>query len=438
MSAPTPARVGTIGAGIQVEAGGFLKTEKQKQLLAKANSHRYFMAYGGSRSGKTTALVRNVFLRAAKVTSNHLIARFCYNHARTALGKQTIPWVRAHCFQGLPIRENKADGYYEIPAADGGTSIVWLGGTDDKDRMEKLLGFEYSTIYLNECSQVPWDAVPLLETRLAETSGLPHRFYFDCNPPPKGHWTHKVFIRGVYPDEERHGWDSSWIRCNPIDNAANLDEEYLRALRRLPKRQRQRFWEGLFISDVEGALWSDQMINLALAREAAPLRKTIVAVDPAVTNNTGSDECGIVVVSLDENGDGVVHEDLSGKMSTRAWAQKVVNACYAYEANYVVAEVNQGGDLVRDAIKNVDPTIKVVMVRAAKGKLARAEPVSELYEPDPLDGTTKVTHVKRLPKLETELTETVLDRVKASPNRLDALVWGLSHLMIRPRTRVHA
>lgn len=416
----------------------FLKTEKQRKALSLANRHEYFMAFGGSRSGKTVMLVRNIFIRALKKSSSHLICRSCYNHVRTSIGKQTIPFVLSSAFPGLEVGENKADGYYTIPSADGGESTVWLGGTDDKERMEKLLGFEYSTIYLNECSQIPFDAVPILQTRLAETSGLNLRMYFDCNPPSKQHWTYKVFEEGVYPDGEKHEWDVSKIRMNPSDNLVNLPADYIRRLEKLPKRQRQRFLDGLYLSDVEGALWSDEMVNLALAREPAELRKTIVAVDPAVTNNTGSDECGIVVCSLDENREGVVHEDFSAKLSTRTWAQRVVNAVRTYGANYVVAEVNQGGDLVEDAIRNIDRTVKVKKVRAAKGKFARAEPVAQLYEPDPHTGKTLVTHEKRLPKLEQELTETVFENVNASPNRLDALVWGLSYLMVEKKTRIGA
>jgi hypothetical protein len=407
----------------------FKKTAKQKELLDVANKHAFTMAYGGSRSGKTVAFVRNVFLRAIKRTSNHLICRSCYNHVKTAIGMQTAPFVLEKCFKGLGIKPNKADGYYTVPAADGGESIVWLGGTDDKERLEKLLGFEYSTIYLNECSQIPWDAVPILQTRLAETSGLSLRMYFDANPPNRKHWTFKVFERGLYPDDEPHEWDIGKVLLNPRDNLENLPPEYLRTLERLPKRQRQRFLDGLYLADIEGALWSDQMINMALAREPAPLRKTVVAVDPAVTNNKGSDECGIVICSLDEKKDGVVHEDLSVKTSTRKWARRAVNAYHVYDANCVVAEVNQGGDLVLDALKAVDPNVPVKMVRAAKGKLARAEPISEYYEPDPLTGDTRVTHEKRMPQLESELTETVFDDVQASPNRLDALVWGLTYLM---------
>lgn len=420
---------------INLEPKPFVKTSKQRELLDLANRHDYTLAYGGARSAKSVAYVRNIFVRATKKPSNHLIVRFCYNHVRTSIGMQTIPFVFGACFKDLAIKENKADGIYTVPCNVGGESIVWLGGTDDKARLDKLLGYEYSTVFANECSQIPFEAIAQLDTRLAETSGLSLKFYFDCNPPGKKHWTHKVFFEGVFPDDEAHGWDTAKIRLNPRDNAENLPAAYLVKLQKLPKRQRDRFWEGLYLSDIEGALWTDQMINVALAKEPADLRKTVIALDPAVTNNTGSDECGIVVCSLDENREGVVHDDLSGKMSTRDWAQRSVNAYHDYDANCIVAEVNQGGDLVEDVIHSMDPNVKVIKVRAAKGKLARAEPISHLYEPE----MEHVCHVKRMPKLETELTETVLDTVSASPNRLDALVWGLTYLMIgKTKIRVHA
>ena len=186
------------------------------------------------------------------------------------------------------------------------------------------------------------------------------------------------------------------------------------------------------MTDVEGALWTDRMMSAARLKDHAELKKTVIAVDPAVTNNPGSEECGIVPVRLDVEGEGVVHDDLSLKASTKTWAQRVVAAYHAYEANYVVAEKNNGGDLVRDAITAVDSGIKVVLVHASKGKFARAEPVSLLYEQG------KVSHPKELPELQSELTETVFDQVKKSPNRLDAMVWGLTELMVgKVKARYH-
>lgn len=414
----------------------FRLTDSQKELRTLTKHHDHVLAYGGARSAKSTCFVRNIFLRAMKKTSKHLMLRFRFNHANVSLGHETVPFVLKACFPGADIRHNKTMGYWSVPAADGGESEVWLGGTDNKDRMDKLLGSEYSSIFLNECSEIPFDAVPLLQTRLAETSGLKLRMYYDCNPTGKKHWTYQLFFEGKLPDGEVHGWDVANIQMNPGGNIANLPPEFLAALAKLPKRQRQRFLEGQFLADIEGALWTDQMVNMARASydPDVGLRRTVVAVDPSVSNNKGSDECGIVVVSKDVDHRAVVRADLSKKCSTKTWAQRVVNAYHTYEANEVVAEVNQGGDLVEQVIHNIDPNIKVVKVHAAVGKLARAEPVAMLYEPR----QEKVSHAKPFHELESELTETVFEDVAMSPNRLDALVWGVSHLMIgKMGVRVH-
>ena len=422
--------------GTDFDRPDFLKTESQVEQLELANAHTHTLAYGGARSAKSTGFVRNIFLRAMKKTSKHLMVRYRYNHANVSLGHETVPFVLSACFPNVAIKQNKSLGYWKVPADDGGTSEVWLGGTDNKDRMDKLLGSEYSTIFLNECSEIPFDAVPLLQTRLAESSGLKLRMYYDCNPTGKKSWIYQLFFHGMLPGDEPCSWDTAMIQMNPGGNLANLPAEFLRSLESLPYRQRQRFLEGEFLADIEGALWTDQMINMAHAKHDphVEFRKTIIAVDPAVTNNPKSDECGIVVISLDENRDAVVRADLTKKCSTRAWAQRVVTAYTAFGANEVIAEVNNGGDLVEDVIRNIDRNIRVKKVRAAVGKLARAEPVAMLYEPK----QERVAHASHFPELESELTETVFDeQLRQSPNRLDALVWGLSHLMIRKTMHVN-
>jgi phage terminase large subunit-like protein len=162
--------------------------------------------------------------------------------------------------------------------------------------------------------------------------------------------------------------------------------------------------------------------------------RTVVAVDPSVSANANSDACGIMVVSLDEEGNGIVEADYSGVMSTMAWATLAVKACRAYECDDIVIETNQGGTLCVDAIKNVPggSGIKVHMVHASKGKQARAQPVQCLYEQG------KIVHCDGLQELEEELTNWVPMGNMPSPNRLDALVWGLTHLMLRnTRKRIH-
>lgn len=337
-----------------------------------------------------------------------------------------MPKVLKMCFPNISVKENKSDWFITIKNRHGEDSQIWFGGIDDKERVEKILGNEYSTIYANECSQIAYEAITTLRTRLAENTPLTNKFYYDCNPPGKRHWTYQEFHEKLIPTtKEPSKLQSAFAIINPLDNIENLPDGYIRNLESLPKRERQRYLDGLFLSDIEGALWSEQMISDAKTMLHGELQETIVAVDPSVTDEEESDEAGIVVVSRDINNFGVVHEDLSGKMSTHQWAKRVANAWEKYNANYVIAETNQGGDLVVDAIKAINPLIRVIKVHASKGKKARAEPVAALYEQN------RVAHVKEFPALEGELTEWVPYESKFSPGRLDALVWGLTHLLVK-------
>lgn len=411
----------------------FKKTEKQIEACNLLNSVEHAMLYGGSRSGKTFITIRNIIIRAAKLPSRHLLTRFRFNHAKASLWYDTIPKVHELCFPDLPFHYNKADWFIEVPTRiSGKTSQLWLGGIDDKERVEKILGNEYSTILVNEASQVSYDAITTLRTRLAENSGLKLRMYYDMNPPVKKHWSYQEFIEKLIPKtQEKSILDSGYLLMNPRDNLANLPETYIKTLMALPLRQRKRFLDGLFLTDVEGALWTDEMISAAVTKEYGEIKQTVVALDPATTNNPGSDECGIVVCELDENNDGVIEGDYSGKMSTSNWAKRAVNLYHEKRANAIVAEVNQGGDLVEDVIKNIDRNVKVVKVHAAKGKFARAEPVSALYEQN------RVAHKEHFFDLEEEFTEWVPLDSSSSPNRLDAAVWGLTYLMVKTQPRVH-
>jgi len=416
------------------QAARFAKTEKQREHSRLMSLHEWVMAEGGARSGKTFNALRQEIVRGTKTPSRHLAGRSHLNHARQALGLDTIPKVFQLCFPDLPYEHNKSDNVFYFPTRKGGQSELWLAGVEDN--IDKVLGKEYSTIFLNECSLISWDAVETLTTRLAETSGLSLRFFFDQNPTVKTWWTYRTFHQGITPEREPLDYDTAVIRMNPKDNLANLDPKYVRMLERLPKRKRQRFLEGLYIDAIEGALWTDAMINLAKLREPNEIVETVVAVDPAVSHTKDSDECGIVVCSrdrpegagVDDFDGGIVHGDFSEKLSVDSWAHRVVDLYHQYGANCIVAEVNQGGDLVESVIKNVDPMIRVEKVRAAKSKFARAEPVAQLYEEEQL----RVTHLGDFVELEEELTTYVGRDARYSPNRLDALVWGLTYLLGEP------
>ena len=155
--------------------------------------------------------------------------------------------------------------------------------------------------------------------------------------------------------------------------------------------------------------------------EEKELSHIIVAVDPAVTSHEGSDETGIVVVGKDNLNQFYVLEDLSGRHSADEWGRIAIRAYYEWEADRIVAEVNNGGDLVERLIRTIDTNVPYRSVRASRGKMMRAEPVAALYE------QKRVHHIGHFAELENQMC-TYVGAVKPSPDRLDALVWGLAEL----------
>lgn len=181
------------------------------------------------------------------------------------------------------------------------------------------------------------------------------------------------------------------------------------------------------LEDIEGALWTSSMIESTRVQHAPPLSRIVVAVDPSVTSNPDSDECGIIVAGKTENDHAYILEDFSGIYSPDTWARKAVFAYEKYEANRMIAEVNQGGDLVENNIRTVSNTVSYKSVRAYKGKFLRAEPVAAMYEQG------RVHHVGTLSKLEDQLTGWNPTTGERSPDRLDALVYAVTELLIEKK-----
>jgi predicted phage terminase large subunit-like protein len=212
-----------------------------------------------------------------------------------------------------------------------------------------------------------------------------------------------------------------------FDNAANLSPEAMRVLREKyegTRLGRQELYAAL-LEDVPGALWKLDAI-LRIAEEDIRPTRVIVSIDPSGTNNTTSDEAGIVVTAVDKHRRGYVLEDASGRYSPNEWACKAIELYEKHSANLIVAEANFGADMVEHTLRTARPEGRHVpfrKVNASRGKRARAEPVAALYEQG------KVFHVGVFPKLEEEMTTwDASDPSARSPNRVDALVWGLTEL----------
>jgi PBSX family phage terminase large subunit len=397
------------------------QTEAVKVLKGPA---RRIMLVGGSRSGKTFLLLRSTMIRALKEEgSQHCIGRLRFNHAISSIAYQTMPMVLARSFPKLTLNLNRQHWFYQLPNG----SQIWLFGYDQKDRIEKILGTEWCTMWVNEASMVTYDLITTILTRLSANTGLVNKLYLDQNPPVKSHWTYKLFHEKKDPETNLHlkdadNWD--YYRMNPAGNVVNLPADYIQDLQNLPERKRKRFWLGEYQDEIEGALWNDQIIdrNRIEKDEMPGMVRIVIAVDPATTHGPNSDDTGIVVAGKSEMEHYYVLEYATGKYTPGQWASKVVMLYYKWSADRVIGEGNQGGEMVRSNINNVDPDIKVDMVHAKQGKLLRAEPVSGLYEQD------RVHHVGSFPKLEEQMTHYTGEPGQESPNNLDACVYALSEL----------
>lgn len=229
----------------------FSKTEKQNEAIdLLAGPAKWCMLYGGSRSGKTFILCYALVVRACKEKSRHIVLRFKFNHVKTSVLLDTFPKVMSLCFPDLPYKVDKTDYVVRLPNG----SEIWFAGLDDKERTEKILGKEYSTMYFNESSQLTYQAVLMAVTRLAEKNNLRKKLYFDCNPPSKSHWAYWLWERHFDPQAEESVDPKEYqsILMNPQDNINNLDPEYLSMLSKLPEHERNRFLFGLFTDVDEG------------------------------------------------------------------------------------------------------------------------------------------------------------------------------------------
>lgn len=210
------------------------------------------------------------------------------------------------------------------------------------------------------------------------------------------------------------------------DNASNLAPSFLTKIRARYEGTRlgRQELNAEILGDLPGALWTMASLDAYRLREEPKMARVVVAVDPAVTDNEESDEHGIIVVGLSDDQRGIVLEDASMTGSPGEWARRVASLYRTWGADAVVVEVNQGGDMVRHTLQTAAPNLSIREVRASRGKHIRAEPIAALYEQG------RIAHVGAYPELETQMTQMTSGgyRGDGSPDRLDALVWGLSDL----------
>ncbi len=222
-------------------------------------------------------------------------------------------------------------------------------------------------------------------------------------------------------------------RGKTSDNADNLAPSFISAMEdayggtRLGRQE----LSGEFIEDLPGALWTREMLEAAFAPQPESFDKIILAIDPPVTSGARSDACGLIIAGRVGEGRAakayILHDGTVQGRSPEGWARAAMNLAQGWDVDYVLAEVNQGGEMVTSVLRMFDPHITIRTVHASRGKTARAEPVAAAYEQG------RVLHCGRFAALEDELAAMGTESLLRSPDRADALVWAVTELMLKSR-----
>jgi len=443
----------------------FQITPKQNEALKLMvdPTKRYIKLVGGARSTKTTVIVRQIINRCIHFGgARQASLRLHMVDAVNSLWLDTIPKVLANFFTGLSVKDGnmrQVNQRGEMRIEFWNKSEYWIGGLDDKERVDKILGREFCGLHHNEVSQIAYQSILKTRTRLSQEvfdaarataenprGRLMQKEYDDLNPVGKSHWSYVEYDLGVDPMERARTLDRSLygsLRMNPRDNP-HLSAEYLRSLEAMPLAMRLRFLEGLDQDELEGAMWTLEMIVQGRQPVVNPpewpfqVRRVVIGVDPSGTGEDDigggdHDNIGIVVCAKDVFDRGLVLEDATLNGPPALWAAKVKEMRVKWGADLVVAEGNYGGAMVVEVLRHADPNCPVELVNASRGKAVRAEPVSLLYS---RDNGLKMIHCGEFPKLEEEMcsikqgdtTADIKKRLGRSPGSCDAMVWAFTKL----------
>jgi phage terminase large subunit-like protein len=300
--------------------------------------------------------------------------------------------------------------------APGNGLILFQGMADHTAESIKSLE-AFDVAYVEEAQTFTQRSLELLRPTIRERSS---EIWFSWNPRSASDPV-DAFLRGPEPPENSTVVRTSYLH-NPFFPAVLEDERLLDE--RINRHRYGHIWLGEYEPMAIGAIWDRLTIHEGRRDEAPELGRCVVAVDPAVSAEPGSDYHGIVVCAEGTDGRGYVLEDGSRKGTPKQWATRAVALFDKHEADAIVIEINQGGDMVRHTLATVRPTVPIIEVRATKGKHVRAEPIAALYS------LGRISHVGALPELEDQMCQMTAAGYEGegSPDRVDALVWGLSEL----------
>lgn len=433
-----------------------LNADQQAAMALAWNPLTVFhLFYGGGGSGKSFFIMMNIWLRAMMAPgSRHICFRLTSVSCRQTLFDKTLKEFLDAAYPGQyqQLLASGAINQTEMSVTLPNESVIFFNGLQDDGRMQKVLGDEYQTIWLNECNEFSYKQVSTLIGRLRgskvrENDGksLKKKMFFDCNPDSKKDWEYLAFREHVNPiDKNALPKPQEWvsIMMRPQANIEHLGEDYIENMASgMTAAERLRYIDGLWSSDRTGAVFSEQHINdnrIALPNHVITpdeilayiekvtgqtIVRTVVGVDPNASDNPNSDLTGINVACKTAEGHCFILADKSRRGRPEEWAKTVSDLYTKWHVDRVVAEKNNGGLMVETTLRGAYRHLPIRLVHASKGKTSRAEPVSALYE------RGLIHHVGRLDDLELEMVEWGTPSAKKSPDRMDALVWAVWELM---------
>lgn len=375
---------------------------------------RYKAFYGGRGSGKSHSFATALLVLGGQQPLRILCAREVQNSIRDSV-KQLLDDKIAELGLGPAAR-----GFYhsiqnEIRGRNG-TRFGFAGlGRMTTDQIKSMEGVDIA--WIEEAQTISATSLEILIPTIRKSGS---EIWFSWNPRHASDPVDQRF-RGPVPPPD------AYIRKINYDENPFFPDvlEKERAFDRTHRPDRYaHIWLGEYEPMAVGAIWTRQVLHEGRRKEPPTMNRILVGVDPAVTNNAGSDEHGIIVAGVGEDNRGYVLDDCSTGGGPQKWAERVFAAYDKWDADGIVIEVNQGGDMVAHTLRSVRPNARIIEVRASRGKHVRAEPIASLY------ALGRISHVGTFPKLEDQMCLMTAAGYEGedSPDRVDALVWALSEL----------
>jgi predicted phage terminase large subunit-like protein len=387
----------------------FFNHKPQSKFLILACGRRWGKTKGAANAAMEWMLESDKILWGDTISSN--IDRYVDRYFKPELNKSKINYNWSAQKKYLELTDS--GGYIDFRSAD---------------RPENWEGFGYDKIILNEAGIILKNDYLYTNAVLPMLMDEPNSKLFAIGTPKgklgKENKIHRYFamyqkaISGdpTYEMHQFSSYDNPYLRNEDVQAL----EDEMRTMN--PQMVQQEIY-GQFVDGAAGELWDEVIIERQRIRVAPEMRRITVNIDPAISNTAKSDETGITVTGKDANGNGYVLHDESGKYSPEQWASIAIRLAKDWKADCIVAEKNQGGDMVEAVLKSANCQTRIKLVTATKGKFVRAEPIYSFYEQG------KIFHVGHHPKLESQMCS-FDSELKNSPDRVDSMVWGFTELML--------